>query len=338
MKKFFIPTVLFTSLIALPVMAKNTPLTAQDYVDKGMQYAQEFPGLTSLCDIQNPLRDLTKRVRSNNESKKRSKASAKKRRSSIEPTQVFDNLYYVGTGGVASWVIKTSQGLIVVDALNNNEQAKNYIEEGLLKLGLDPNDIKYLIISHGHGDHYGGQEYLVDKYKPRVVMSEVEWLRLEQPKLDFESPRWGKRPTRDISTKEADTITLGDTSIGVHLTPGHTPGTVSLLFPVYDNGKKHMLSLWGGTGLNYGPDLQRIAAYSEAAKRFGDIAVKAGVDVFISNHPKRDGSFERIKQLNKRPDNAPHPFVIGTEQASHGFSMLSDCTYAQVLKIESQLK
>ncbi|XQF91475.1 MBL fold metallo-hydrolase (plasmid) [Pseudoalteromonas espejiana] len=66
---------------------------------------------------------------------------------------------------------------------NNNEQAKNYIEEGLLKLGLDPNDIKYLIISHGHGDMVG--EYLVNKYKPRVVMSEVEWLRLEQPKLDF---------------------------------------------------------------------------------------------------------------------------------------------------------
>lgn len=90
---------------------------------------------------------------------------------------------------MASWVIRTSQGLIVVDALNNNEQAKNYIEEGLLKLGLNPSDIKYLIISHGHGDHYGGQEYLVNKYKPRVVMSEVDWLRLEQPKLDFESPR-----------------------------------------------------------------------------------------------------------------------------------------------------
>ena len=337
MPKFIFSAVVLSFLATHPAIAQKTQLTAQDYVEKGMQYADEFPGLTSLCDIQNPLRDLTKRVRTNNEGKKRSKKLGSKRRSStIEPTQVFDNLYYVGTGGVASWVVKTSQGLIVIDALNNNEQAKNYIEKGLLTLGLNPEDIKYLIISHGHGDHYGGQEYLVNKYKARVVMSGVEWRRLEQPKLDFESPRWGKRPTRDISTKEADTITLGDTSIGVHLTPGHTPGTISLLFPVYDNGKKHMLSLWGGTGLNYGPDIERISAYSVAAKRFGNVAMQAGVDVFISNHPKRDGSYERIKQLKNRAPEAAHPFVIGQEQASHGFSMLSDCTYAQVLKIKGE--
>ena len=105
---------------------------------------------------------------------------------------------------------------------------------------------------------------------------------------------------------------------------------------MYDNGKKHMLSLWGGTGLNYGPDLERIRAYSDAAKRFGSVAMQASVDVFISNHPKRDGSFERSKQLKNRAPEATHPFVIGTEQAANGFKMLSSCTYAQILKILDQ--
>lgn len=324
-----------TTLFSTSMSAKPSLEQAQSYAQKGLQYADEFPGLTSLCDIENPIRDLTKRVRTSGDSTRKKRSQAKRRSATLPPTQAFDNLYFVGTGSVASWVIKTSQGLIVIDALNNNEQAEQYIEKGLIELGLNPKDIKYLMITHGHGDHYGGQEYLVNKYQPQVVMSDVEWQRLEQPKLDFESPRWGKRPTRDISAKNADEITLGDTQVQIYVTPGHTPGTISLVFPVYDNGVKHMVSLWGGTGLNYGPDLERITAYSEAAKQFGEVTDKAGVDIFLSNHPKRDGSFERFKLLNTRKQGEPHPFVIGKTQVSHAYDMLYNCTYAQVLKIKA---
>lgn len=317
--------------------ASAADLTAKDYAEKGMQHAQLFPGLTSLCDITSPIRDLSKRKRSNSEkSAQRKKSSNSKTRASLGPVKVFDNLYFVGTSGVSSWVISTSEGLILVDALNTNNQAEKFIEQGMIKLGLNPADTKYLIIGHEHGDHYGGQEYFVNKYNTRVVMGDTAWTRMEKNQLTVFSPRWGAMPTRDITAKDGDLVTLGDTQVQVYETPGHTPGTISIIFPVYDNGQKHMVSLWGGTGLNYGPDKARIHDYSIAARRFGEIAKAQGVDIFLSNHPRRDGSAEKLKMMATRTAGQPHPFVQGKTDAIKVYDMLADCTQAQVLRIEEQ--
>ena len=327
--------VLITVLFSTNFIASASAVTAKQQAAKGMQYAELFPGLASLCDIDSPIRDLSKRKRANRSGKSKKSSGKNKTRSSIPATKVFDNLFFVGTGGVSAWVIKTSDGLILIDALNSNKQAKQYIEQGLLNLGLNPKDIKYLLIGHEHGDHYGGQEYIVSNYQPRVVMGEVAWERMEKRQLTLFSPRWGKQPIRDIAAKDGDVITLGETEVQIYATPGHTPGTISFIFPVYDNGSKHMVSLWGGTGLNYGPDENRILAYSEAAKRFGDIAKSQGVDIYMSNHPKRDGSAAWLKQLANREVNEPHPFVAGKQNAVKAYDMLHHCTYAQVLKIRA---
>lgn len=314
---------------ALPVAASAENLTAREMAARGLVHAENFPGLASICNIDEPIRDAAEK-RSGDE-KKQDRSG--RRSEPLAPTQVFDNLYYVGTGGVASWVLKTSEGLIIIDALNNNAEAEKYIVDGLKTLGLDPNELQYLVITHGHGDHYGGQELLVSRYQPKVVMSDIEWTILEQPVLDFSSPRWGERPKRDISINDGDAITLGETTVRLHVTPGHTPGTVSLIFPVYDNGERHMAALWGGTGLNYGPVENRIQSYSEAAERFRQEAKAANVDVFISNHPTRDGSATRIKALVERQQGEEHPFVIGNGTALGALEMLRDCTQAQVLRI-----
>ncbi|MEH0664672.1 MBL fold metallo-hydrolase [Vibrio scophthalmi] len=324
-----------TILMALACCAHASEPTAREYAQKGMQYADLFPGLTNICDLESPIRNMAIRT-VNSEQKRKEKKSGKGRSEPIPPTQVFDNLYYIGTGGVSSWAITTSDGIILVDALNNNAQAKQYIEAGLIELGLDPNSIKYLLITHGHGDHYGGQEYLVEHYQPRLAMTDVEWTRLEQPVQDFASPRWGKKPSRDITVADGESISLGETTVSIYLTPGHTPGTMSLIFPVYDNGEQHIVSLWGGTGLNYGPDEERILAYSQAAQRFKQIAKAAGVDIYLSNHPTRDGSSEKmLRDLPNRQANQPHPFVMG-QAAIHAYDMLGDCTYAQVLRIRAE--
>lgn len=313
--------------------------TAQHYADKGMKYANLFPGLANLCDIDSAIRDLSKRKRSGNSNQnKGKKKSGKSRSKSIPATQVFDNLYYVGTGGVSSWVLKTSEGLILIDALNTNRQAKEYIEKGLTELGLHIADIKYLIIGHEHGDHYGGQEYIVQKSGAKIVMGDKAWSRMEKNELTVFSPRWGPMPKRDITANDGDKITLGDTEVQIFETPGHTPGTISLIFPVYDNGKKHLVSLWGGTGLNYGPDIQRIQAYTDAAVRFGEIVKAQSVDVFLSNHPKRDGSSSKFELMRKRDSEKSHPFVQGKDAVAKAYDMLASCTQAQVLKIEQQQK
>lgn len=334
MTRFTIAPFLLAVFFVLPVNASEETLGAREMAVRGLSHVEDFPGLAGLCNIEDPIRDAGKR-QSDDKNRKKERSDENRRSTALAPTRVFDNLYYVGTGGVASWVIKTSEGLIVIDALNNNAEAAKYLVGGLKTLGLNPQDMQYLIITHGHGDHYGGQDLLVSRYRPSVVMSDIEWTILEQPKLDFSSPRWGERPERDVSIEDGDVITLGETSVQLHVTPGHTPGTVSLIFPVYNEGEQHMAALWGGTGLNYGPIASRIQSYSDAAERFRRHAQDAGVDVFLSNHPTRDGSAQRLKALKKRQQGHPHPFVIGEEMAQGAFEMLRDCTRAQVLRIQA---
>ncbi len=94
----------------------------------------------------------------------------------------MDELYFLGNYWTSAWAIKTSAGLIIIDALDNAEEAKQYIEDGLRKVSLNPADIKYVVVSHAHGDHYGGAEYLKEKFNPRIVMSEIDWKVFEDPK------------------------------------------------------------------------------------------------------------------------------------------------------------
>jgi len=99
----------------------------------------------------------------------------------LEPMQVMDDLYFLGNYWTSSWAVKTSDGLVIIDALDNADEAKHYIEGGLRKLKLNPEDIKYVVVSHAHGDHYGGAAYLKDKFHAHVVMSEIDWKVFDDP-------------------------------------------------------------------------------------------------------------------------------------------------------------
>ena len=85
----------------------------------------------------------------------------------LEPMQVMDELYFLGSKWSTAWAIKTSAGIIIVDSMDNAKEGEDYIEGGLRKLGLNPADIKYVVVSHAHGDHYGGAAYLKEKFNPR---------------------------------------------------------------------------------------------------------------------------------------------------------------------------
>src|SRR4051812_45913264 len=102
----------------------------------------------------------------------------------LEPMQVMDELYFLGARWTTAYAIKTAAGIIIVDAMDNAQEAEQYIEGGLRKLGLDPADIKYVVVSHAHGDHYGGAVYLKQKFNPRIVMSEIDWKALEETQRD----------------------------------------------------------------------------------------------------------------------------------------------------------
>src|ERR1700688_3566588 len=150
----------------------------------------------------------------------------------IEPAKVFDNLYFVGSKIHNSWALTTSQGIILIDTLftyNSEEE----IVGGLKKLGLDPATVKYVIITHAHSDHVGGAKLMQDRFKSRIVMGGPDWDSIEKSVNGYPQ---GK-PKRDIVADYGQKITLGDTSVTILTTPGHTPGTLSMIFPVKDRGR-----------------------------------------------------------------------------------------------------
>ncbi|WP_137136165.1 MBL fold metallo-hydrolase [Rhizobium sp. FKY42] len=332
MKKSVLPLL----ILSLSQPAAANALTPEALVQRGLEAGIRYPGLADICDLSRPLLTAGRRPQNAQQRPQPTQQEREQRAAAaiIEPQKVFDNLFFLGTRGVASWVLRTSEGLIVIDALNNDKESQQFIEGGLRKLGLDPGEIRYLIITHSHGDHYGGQKYLVETYKPKVVMSEEDWQELEKPELQFSNPRWGVPPKRDVSIKDGERLTLGDTTVQLYVTPGHTPGTVSIIFPVQDGAETHMVALWGGTGLNFGPNEARMRAYAASASRFRDIAEKQSVDIFMSNHPARDGALESMEQLSARKSGQPHPFVSGRD-ALGAFQLLTDCALAQAESIKA---
>ena len=243
------------------------------------------------------------------------------------PGQAFDNLYYVGADWVSAWAIKTSDGIILIDALNNQAEAAALIESGLRKLGLDPAQIKYVIVTHGHGDHYGGAPYLVQRFRPRVVMSEADW-KMTETQLEFTTPLWGAPPKRDLAVRDGDRITLGDTSVTLYLTPGHTMGTITPVFDVKSGGQTHRVLLWGGTAFNFGKDLPRLDSYIAATQRMRTLAREQNIGVLLSNHSGYDGSQAKLEQLRKQPGMQPNPFVIGTPTVGRALTVMGECAQA----------
>lgn len=244
------------------------------------------------------------------------------------PMKVFDNLYYVGGDWVAAWVLKTNEGLILIDALNNEQEARDLIEGGMAKLDLDPRQIKYILITHGHGDHYGGASYLADKYGARVVASEADW-QMMHTHLEFDSPVWGRPPTRDISVKNGDRLRLGDASLVLYETPGHSPGTISPLMEVLTGDKRHKAILWGGTSFNFGKDLGRLKDYADSAERMRRVTAENSVDILLSNHSSFDNAIPKMRAMAAAGGKGPHPFVTGPLVVDRALQILSNCARAQ---------
>ncbi|WP_420143022.1 MBL fold metallo-hydrolase [Sphingobium sp.] len=138
-------------------------------------------------------------------------------------TKIFDNLYYVGDADTSAWAVNTPDGIILIDALTTEADAQKFIVNGLKSVGLDPAKIRYILVSHEHGDHYGGAPMLQKLSGARVGLSEVGWKAVEQ--MGPNSPlAQSPRPARDLVLEDGEAVSLGGTTIRIVATPGHTPG------------------------------------------------------------------------------------------------------------------
>jgi metallo-beta-lactamase class B len=245
-----------------------------------------------------------------------------------EPGKVFDNLYFVGSRIHSAWAMTTSEGIILIDTLfdYNSEEA---IVGGLQKLGLDPANVKYVIISHGHRDHVGGARLMQDRFKSRIVISAPDWDGLD--KMQNAYPQ-GK-PVRDIVATDGQKITLGDGSVTLVHTPGHTPGTMSMIFEVKDGGKPLTVAYSGGTAFNFVNTVPAFETYIASQRKMAAAAAIAKATVLMSNHSEFDNAVIKIRTIAARQKGEPHPFEIGAGAVGRYFKVSEACAQVARLKL-----
>ena len=261
-----------------------------------------------------------------------------------EPARVFDNLYWLGSMGNAYsvpqaagdsiWAVTTSAGIILIDTANEY-QAEALITEGMKKVGLDPADIKYVILSHPHGDRYFGAPYVQQKYNARVIMSEADWATLEKSNEPAEL-----KPRKDMVANDGMTLTLGDTTLTLYITPGHTPGTISTLVPLKDGNRSHVGVVWGGInpsferyGVRYYSSLKEtFETWAGAAARMQRIIDQADADVYLTIHPLYDNTHDKIHAVQYREPNETHP-LVSKDNLKRFMTIIESCTRAQLARI-----
>jgi metallo-beta-lactamase class B len=253
-----------------------------------------------------------------------------------KPVKVFDNLYFVGQSEYSAWAVTTSGGIIIIDPIFDYS-VEDEVVAGLKSFGLDPNTIKYVLVSHAHSDHVGGASYLQDRFNAKVIMSEADWTLLEGTRASWRKPR------RELVATDGQKLTLGETTLSLHITPGHTLGTISTLIPVLDGGTRHVAAYWGGTAFNWVANRAGYITperndqfwfnnYISSAQRFRTLARNAGADVVISNHTNFDGSKTKLPAMATRRPGDPHPYVVGADSVARYLTVAEECAKAGLLR------
>lgn len=235
----------------------------------------------------------------------------------FEPFQLVGNIYYVGTGGIAVYVIKTSQGLILMDTAMS--QSTGMIKDNIAKLGFKVADIKIVLNSHAHLDHTGGFAEIKKETGAQLIAGERDKPLLEGGYYpgDEKNEALAFPPVKvDRTVKEGDKVTLGDTTLTPHATPGHSPGCTSWEMTVKDGDQsREVLFFCSGTvALN---KLVGQPTYPGIVDDYRATFAKVKamkIDVLLGPHPEVYGMQAKRAQMK---DGAPNPFVKPDELATY---------------------
>jgi len=242
-----------------------------------------------------------------------------------EPARIFDNLYFIGTKVHSAWALKGSDGIIIIDTLFNYA-IEDEMVDGLKKLHLDPASVKYVIISHAHGDHDEGARLFQERYGAHVVMGSADWDGLDKA---AEIP--GGKPKRDIVGSDGQVISVGGVSVTLVATPGHTPGTLSSIFTAKDHGQPVTVAYSGGTAI-YAiyKSADELNTYIQSQHHMAEQAAQAGATVLMTNHSEFDNAYLKSRLIKVRAEGEAHPYVVGAEGVGRYFKVLEEC--AEVAK------
>lgn len=229
----------------------------------------------------------------------------------IDPFMIADGLYYVGDKKVCIHLIDTGDGLVLLDS--GYLGATHLLVDSIWRLGFDPRDVKWIVHSHGHSDHFGSTDEFRSMYGTKAAISRIDAEKLRDPKPHVDTLLYplAVTPKFDLELEDGDIFELGWLKMRCVLTPGHTEGVLSFFFDVTYEGKTYTVGAFGGAGVN-AISLPYICHYnspSDSPQIMLDSLemLKAEkVDIQLGNHPYNNHTLEkREKQLSE----GGNPFI-----------------------------
>jgi metallo-beta-lactamase class B len=224
----------------------------------------------------------------------RNMGSEADRTAQFPPHRVIGNIYYVGTTTLSSFLVVTPQGNILIDS--TYERNVPTIAKSVADLGFKFSDVKILLGNHAHGDHQEG-DALVKQMTGAQVMAMAE----DVPALQAMKPG-GKEHPIDRVLHDADTVTLGDTTLTAHLTPGHTRGCTTWTTTVQEGGKPYNVMF----GCSLRPPAVVTPEVADEFNRAFKTVRGLPCDVQLGDHGAQYNMREKFANLK---DGGPNPFI-----------------------------
>jgi metallo-beta-lactamase class B len=227
-----------------------------------------------------------------------------------EPMKIVGNIYFVGTKGLAVWLITGSEGHILLNTAM--PVSGKMIESSIRKLGFKPEDIKLLLTCHGHIDHVGAHAYLQKISGAKIAMMAEEKELVESGgKTDYhygkESSFWFEPIKVDRLLHDGDEIKLGNISMKAILTPGHSMGGTTWVMNVSEGGKTYKVVYPDGTGLNPGFRVTKPESYPGMGDNIRNSLHTLEMlkpDIWLPSHAATFGFEEKRKLVASKGVNA----------------------------------
>ena len=226
------------------------------------------------------------------------------------PFKIAGNLYYVGSKGLANYLITTPEGHVLINS--DLEANVPLIRASVEKLGFRYGDIKILLISHAHWDHDAGSALLKQQTSAQYMVMDADVPVVESGgKADFQ---YGNDPATlypatkvDRVLHDGDEVQLGGSVLVAHLTPGHTKGNTTWTMKVQDGGKTRDVVIVGSPNVNPGYKLVGNALYPGIAQdyeRTFRVLSQLACDFFLGAHGSyfnMEAKFARVKAGAQSP-------------------------------------
>jgi metallo-beta-lactamase class B len=238
--------------------------------------------------------------------------------------RLFDNFYWFGNSGVGAWLITSSDGYILFDAMNSEDDARNIIVANMQKMNLDPKKIKYIVFGHYHFDHTGGGEYMQRISGAKAIMGRDDW-ELYLRGTGRGSPS-GAKMKRDIDAVDGMTIKVGDVTATIFQMTGHTPGSIGMVVPVRYQGRQHPILL-----VTAATDVHNRESFVGGYEHIWDMGIKMKVESVMQVHPNTNMNIlARTKYVNDHYPPPKNPLLYGAERTTRYINIMRNCTLARM--------